>query len=128
LLTRKDSDKVRSGDARRSCRTVEEALDLMGGADVAVVSLPGQFAHYEVKKLLRSGVNVLLFSDNVSVEHENMLKDLALEKGLLMMGPDCGSAVVNGVGLGFSNKVRRGSVGVVAASGTGMQEVMTLVH
>lgn len=127
ILEKKNSAKAAAGDTERVYKTTEEALEGMGGADVAVVSLPGAFAHIEVKRLLKNDVNVLLFSDNVSLEHEIALKDLAIERGLLMMGPDCGTAVVNGVGLGFSNKVKRGPVGIVAASGTGMQEVMTLV-
>src|SRR5207244_7611318 len=47
---------------------------------------------------------------------------------LIVMGPECGTSIVNGVGLGFANRVRRGSIGVVGASGTGIQEVTTLVH
>ena len=108
-------------------KTVEDAVARVDGAKLAVVSLPGKFAAREVKKLLKEDCNVLLFSDNVSCEEENQLKDLALEKGLLMMGPDCGTAVINGVGLGFANKLRRGNIGLAAASGTGLQEVMTLI-
>ena len=126
ILEKKNTEKA-SRNEGRSYKTTQEALGVLGGADIAVISLPGAFAHFEAKRLLNAGVNVLLFSDNVSLEHENMLKDLALEKKLLMMGPDCGTAVINGVGLGFSNKVKPGGVGIVAASGTGLQEVMTLV-
>lgn len=127
LLERKNASRAQAAVEDRPAASAEEALERLDQADVAVVSLPGEFAHIEVKRLLKNDVNVLLFSDNVSIDNENMLKDLAIERGLLMMGPDCGTAVINGVGLGFSNKVRRGSVGIVAASGTGMQEVMTLV-
>ncbi|MBT9776770.1 acyl-CoA synthetase FdrA [Clostridium sp. MCC353] len=105
-------------------KTVEEAVSQYPNASMAVVSLPGQFAAREVKKLLMADRHVLLFSDNVSLEEERKLKDLALERGLLMMGPDCGTAVINGVGLGFSNQVKRGNIGLAAASGTGLQEVM----
>ena len=108
-------------------KTVEEAAGRWSENKIAVVSLPGRFAAREVKKLLGQNCNVLLFSDNVPVEEEIALKDLALEKGLLMMGPDCGTAVINGVGLGFANKLRRGNIGIAAASGTGLQEVMTLI-
>lgn len=108
-------------------KTVEEAAKLWNERKVAVVSLPGQFAAREVKKLLNEDCNVLLFSDNVSLEQEVALKEQAVAKGLLMMGPDCGTAVINGVGLGFANKLRRGSIGLAAASGTGLQEVMTLI-
>lgn len=109
-------------------RTVEEAAAAASGAKVAVVSLPGAYAAREVKKLLREDCHVLLFSDNVSLEDEIALKTLAVERGLLMMGPDCGTAVLNGVGLGFANRLRRGKIGLAAASGTGLQEVMTLIH
>ncbi len=126
ILEKRNTEKV-SRNKGRIYKTTLEALSALGGADIAVISLPGAFAHIEAKRLLNEGVNILMFSDNVSIENENMLKDLALEKKLLMMGPDCGTAVINGVGLGFSNKVKPGGVGIVAASGTGMQEVMTLV-
>ena len=108
-------------------KTVDQALDSYPDSTLAVVSLPGQYAYREVNKLLLANKHVLLFSDNVSIEEENKLKDLAIEKGLLMMGPDCGTAIINGVGLGFSNKVKLGSIGIVAASGTGLQEVATLI-
>lgn len=108
-------------------KTTEQALDKYPKSTMAVVSLPGKFAYREVKKLLLADKHVLLFSDNVSIEEENELKDLAIEKGLLMMGPDCGTAIINGVGLGFSNKVKPGSIGIVAASGTGLQEVASLI-
>ena len=109
-------------------KTVEEAAAAATGVKMAVVSLPGAYAAREVKKLLREDCHVLLFSDNVSLEDEVALKELAVERGLLMMGPDCGTAVVNGVGLGFANRLRRGNIGLAAASGTGLQEVMTLIH
>ncbi|MBS6644891.1 MAG: acyl-CoA synthetase FdrA [Clostridiaceae bacterium] len=105
-------------------KTVEEAMERHPNASIAVVSLPGAFAAREVKKLLMADRHVLLFSDNVSLEEERKLKDLALERGLLMMGPDCGTAVINGAGLGFANRVKRGTIGLAAASGTGLQEVM----
>lgn len=128
LLEKKNAARTQTSNENRPAESIDEAVERLGGsADIAVVSLPGAFAHFEVKHLLQKGINVLLFSDNVSVENEIALKDYAIERGLLMMGPDCGTAVVNGVGLGFSNKVNRGSIGIVAASGTGLQEVMTLV-
>ena len=77
---------------------------------------------------LRLGKHVFLFSDNVSVEEEIDLKQMAAEKGLLVMGPDCGTAIVNGIGLGFANKVRLGPIGVVAAAGTGLQQVTSRIH
>jgi FdrA protein len=111
----------------KTAKTVEQAIEKYPNSSLAVVSLPGQFAFREVKKLLLEDKHVLLFSDNVSIDEENELKDLAIEKRLLMMGPDCGTAIINGVGLGFSNKVKPGSIGLVAASGTGLQEVARLI-
>jgi FdrA protein len=95
--------------------------------DVAVVSVPGEYAALEAHKALGAGMDVLLFSDNVPIEDEVALKRRAHELGLLVMGPGAGTAIVDGVALGFANVVSRGSVGVVAAAGTGAQEVTVLV-
>jgi len=96
-------------------------------ANFALISTPGDYAAAEAMKALRLGLNVMLFSDNVSVEDEIALKTLARERGLLVMGPDCGTAIINGVPLAFANVVRRGSIGCVGASGTGLQQVTCLV-
>lgn len=97
------------------------------GASLALVSVPGQHATVEAFDAIRAGVSVMLFSDNVPVEDEVRLKQAAAEADVLVMGPDCGTAVVGGVALGFANAVRPGSVGIVAASGTGAQQVMCLL-
>src|SRR5207237_3217062 len=86
------------------------------------------YAAAEARLALTDGLHVFLFSDNVTIEDEVDLKRVALQSGLLVMGPDCGTAILNGIGFGFANVVRRGSVGVVGASGTGIQEVVSLVH
>ena len=96
-------------------------------ADVAVISVPGAYAAFEAHQALNAGLNVMLFSDNVSVEDEIVLKKKAIEKNLLLMGPDCGTAIINGVGLAFANQIRKGPIGIVAASGTGLQEVTVLI-
>ena len=103
---------------------VEHAPD----ADLALISVPGDYAAAEALKALALGLHVMLFSDNVSVEDERAIKEAARAKGLLVMGPDCGTAIVNGVPLGFANVVRRGPIGLVAASGTGLQEVTCRIH
>jgi FdrA protein len=95
-------------------------------ATVALVSTPGRYAFVDAVDALESGASVMVFSDNVPVAQEVLLKDLAARLGLLVMGPDCGTAVLAGVGLGFANVTRPGPVGVVAASGTGAQQVMAL--
>lgn len=97
------------------------------GAGLAVVSVPGEYAAVEVHDALEAGCSVMLFSDNVPVETEIALKDAAAARDLLVMGPDCGTAAIGGVGLGFANTVRSGTFGIVAASGTGAQQVMTLL-
>ena len=97
------------------------------GANLALISVPGANAFVEAMDAVSSGASVMLFSDNVSVEQEITLKDAAAAADVLVMGPDCGTAVIAGVALGFANLVRAGSVGLVAASGTGAQQVMCLL-
>jgi succinyl-CoA synthetase alpha subunit len=97
-------------------------------ANLALISVPGQYAAGEARQALADGLHVFLFSDNVSIEDEIDLKRIAREKELLVMGPDCGTAILNGVGLGFANVVRRGHIGLIGASGTGIQEVTSLLH
>ena len=97
-------------------------------AQVAIISVPGAYAAAEARKALDCGLHAFLFSDNVSLEAEASLKAHAASKGLLCMGPDCGTAVLDGVPLGFANAVRAGPVGLVGASGTGLQEVACLLH
>ena len=97
------------------------------GATLALVSVPGQHAVTEAFDAIDAGLSVMLFSDNVSVDDEVALKDAAVAADVLVMGPDCGTAHVGGVALGFANVVRSGSVALVAASGTGAQQVMCLL-
>ena len=97
------------------------------GASLALISVPGPSAFAEALDALEAGAHVMVFSDNVPVEHEVRLKDEGARRGLLVMGPDCGTAAVGGVGLGFANTVRPGPVGIVAASGTGAQQLMCLL-
>lgn len=108
-------------------RTVASATRRLTGANLALISVPGAYAAAEALKALRLGLHVMLFSDNVRIEDEIELKRLAVSKGLLLMGPDCGTAYLNGVPLGFANAVPRGKIGIVAASGTGLQQVATLL-
>jgi FdrA protein len=96
-------------------------------ANLALISVPGPFAAAEAGKALALGLHVMLFSDNVAIEDEIRLKKRGLARGLLVMGPDCGTAYVNGIPLGFANAVPRGRVGLVAASGTGLQQVAVLL-
>ena len=108
-------------------RTLDGALDRMADANLVVVSTPGACAAREARRALDRGLNVMLFSDNVPLESECALKERAHARGLLVMGPDCGTAYVAGTPLAFANVVPRGRIGVVAASGTGLQEVAVLL-
>ncbi|MCX6100487.1 MAG: acyl-CoA synthetase FdrA [Candidatus Bipolaricaulota bacterium] len=107
--------------------TLGDAVSVDAAANLALISVPGVYAAAEARRALRRGLHVMLFSDNVAVEDEVALKDAAARRGLLVMGPDCGTAIVNGVPLGFANVVRRGPIGIVGASGTGIQEVTSLI-
>lgn len=125
-LTRR-SEAVGGGQTLFRPRTIRGAARGNPEANLAIISVAGQYAVAETWDALRNGLHVLLFSDNVSIEDEVALKKYAAGHGLLMMGADCGTAIINGVALGFANVVPRGPVGIVAASGTGLQEVSTLM-
>jgi succinyl-CoA synthetase alpha subunit len=114
--------------ARYDIRMLDEAVALQPHSNLAVISVPGPYAAREARKALEHGLNVFLFSDNVPLESEISLKAYARERGLIVMGPDCGTAIIGGKGIGFANSVRRGPIGVIGASGTGIQELTTLVH
>jgi FdrA protein len=108
-------------------RSIEMGLAEMVGANLVLISTPGEYAAAEARKALSLGLNVMLFSDNVELKDEIALKRFAQAHDLIVMGPDCGTAIINGVPLAFANVVRRGGIGVVAASGTGLQQVTCLI-
>jgi FdrA protein len=108
--------------------SIQLAVERNPGADIALISVPGDYAGAEALKALKLGLHVMLFSDNVPIAEERAIKAFARERDLLVMGPDCGTAIVNGIPLGFANVVRRGDIGLVAASGTGLQEVTCRIH
>ena len=112
---------------RAAARTVEEAVAAIPGANVAIVSVTGEYAALAAHHALTAGLHVLLFSDHVTLEEEVELKDRAASLGRLVMGPGAGTAILGGTGLGFANVVGPGRVGVVAAAGTGAQEVSSLL-
>jgi len=109
-------------------KTVASAARMLPGANLALISVPGRFAAGVARDALSAGLHVMLFSDNVPLEAEIELKRQAAELGRLLMGPDCGTAILGGAGLGFANRVRRGNIGIVGAAGTGIQEVASLAH
>jgi succinyl-CoA synthetase alpha subunit len=125
ILTKKDAPKEK-GEVKYS--TIASAATSIPEANLAVISVNGAFAAREARKALENDLHVMLFSDNVSIEEEIELKKFAHEKGLLMMGPDCGTAILGNVGLAFANAVRKGDIGIVGASGTGSQEISTRIH
>ena len=108
-------------------RTLAGAAARLDGANIALVSVPGEYATLEAYHALAAGLHVFLFSDHVGEADEIALKRMAAERGLLVMGPSCGTAMLGGVGLGFANVVRAGPVGIVAAAGTGAQEAACLL-
>lgn len=116
-----------SPDGGRVARSWDEVSTVLPGANLAVVSVPGQYAAAEVEHALSCGLHVFCFSSDVALQDEIRLKRLASSHGLLLMGPDCGTAIIAGTGIGFANVVRRGPVGVVGGSGTGMQAVSCLI-
>src|SRR5215470_4345963 len=97
------------------------------GTGLALISVPGQLAFAEAVDALDAGCDVMIFSDNVPVDQEIWLKERAAERGLLVLGPDCGTAIVAGIGLGFSHSIPAGPIGLVAASGTGAQQIVCLL-
>ena len=115
-------------DRSRTSKSLHGGLAMLPEANLAFLSIPGAFVKGEALKALRKGLNLFIFSDNVPIADEVEIKTLAAQQGLLVMGPDCGTAIIHGKALGFANAVRRGSVGLVGASGTGLQEVSVLLH
>ena len=116
------------GTSASNLHSLEDGLAQKPDTNLVMISVPGEYAAREAHKALESGLNVFLFSDNVSIDDELDLKRIAVEKNLLVMGSDCGTSLIGGVGIGFANVVRKGSIGVIGASGTGLQEFTSQVH
>ena len=115
------------GEGQAAPRSIAAAQAALPGASLVLISTPGAYAAAEAEKALRLGLDVMIFSDHVPLADEIALKKLARERGRMVMGPDCGTAIIDGVPLGFANEVRRGDVGIVAASGSGLQQVACLI-
>ena len=126
LTNRSRSEGAQSQE--RLYRSVEDASLAYPESNLVVITVPGAYAAREVRKALELGKHVFLFSDNVPLEQEVELKQLAKARRRLVMGPGCGTSLIGGIGIGFANHVRRGAVGVVGASGTGIQEFTCLIH
>ncbi|WP_043636050.1 acyl-CoA synthetase FdrA [Nonomuraea candida] len=128
-LSEQPSSRGAGGEvAAPPLRSLRQAVEENPAHNLALISVPGPYAAAEALKALRLGLNVMVFSDNVPLDQEIEIKRFAEERDLLVMGPDCGTAIVNGLPLGFANVVRRGRIGVVGASGTGMQEITSRIH
>lgn len=126
ILARKQRAGAERGETRH--RTLDAAFAEAPDTNLVLISVNGAFAAREARTALDAGKHVMIFSDNVPVEDELALKRLAHERGLIVMGPDCGTAIINGTALAFANAVRRGPIGIVGASGTGSQEVSVRIH
>ncbi|TQI78245.1 CoA binding protein [Serratia fonticola] len=122
-LNSKPQESASDGPRTPQLVSLEMAVEQQPDLNLALISVPGDYAAAEAIKALQLDMNVMLFSDNVSLEQEKQIKQLAQRKNRLVMGPDCGTAIINGLPLGFANVVNRGSIGIVGASGTGLQEV-----
>lgn len=110
-----------------TARSWDSAMKKLPDANLALLSIAGEYVKEEADKALDRGLNVFIFSDNVSVEEERQLKERAREKNLLVMGPDCGTGILSGIPLAFANGIEKGPIGIIGASGTGIQEVSTLI-
>ncbi|MGW8317752.1 MAG: protein FdrA, partial [Candidatus Promineifilaceae bacterium] len=109
-------------------RSLEMATRQLPEAAWVLISVPGRYAANVARQALDLGRHVFIYSDNVSIEDEQDLKQKSRDKGLLVMGPDCGTSIIGGVGFGFANRVRRGPIGLVGASGTGLQAITSHIH
>jgi FdrA protein len=128
LLAKSDGGTDERTGAQEAPSSIQMAVAQDASHNFALISVPGDYAAAEAMKALRVGMDVMLFSDNVPPESELALKRYAHARELMVMGPDCGTAIVNGIPLGFANVIRRGPIGVVGASGTGTQEVTVRIH
>lgn len=116
-----------SKQAFESVRTWDKALQALPNANLALISVPGQYAAEEADKALDHGLHAFIFSDNMDIQDELRLKQKARDKGLLVMGPDCGTGIISNIPIAFANVINEGNIGVVGASGTGIQEVTSLI-
>ncbi|HDL5698727.1 TPA: acyl-CoA synthetase FdrA [Mannheimia haemolytica] len=125
LKQKSQASAVQSGT--EIVKSWDKATAKLPDANLAVISIPGAYAALEANRALDEGLNVFMFSDNVSVEDEKVLKQKAHSKGLVVMGPDCGTGIIQGVPIAFTNSVTPGSIGIIGASGTGIQELTTII-
>ncbi|WP_330994491.1 acyl-CoA synthetase FdrA [Staphylococcus pseudintermedius] len=125
--TLKGENSVDATSNEQEAHNWKRAMELANNPNMALISIPGQYAEMEAENALNEGLHVFMFSDNVPKADELRLKEMAHEKGLLVMGPDCGTGIIHSVPLAFTNIVKEGNIGLVGASGTGIQEVTTII-
>ncbi|UXS21801.1 acyl-CoA synthetase FdrA [Staphylococcus delphini] len=125
--TLKGENSVDATSNEQEAHNWKRAMELANNPNMALISIPGQYAAMEAENALNEGLHVFMFSDNVPKADEVRLKEMAHEKGLLVMGPDCGTGIIHSVPLAFTNIVKEGNIGLVGASGTGIQEVTTII-
>lgn len=123
----KQSESSLKNRGKISIKSWDKVKDFLPDANLAVISIPGSYAALEADRALEEGLNVFMFSDNVSIEDEKKLKDKAHARGLAVMGPDCGTGIIQGVPIAFTNNVTSGAIGIIGASGTGIQELTTII-
>ena len=123
-----DEKKESETEEKKYYGSISEAVNDHPRANLCQISVPGEYALAEVRKALNAGLHCCVFSNNVPLEDEREMKELAREKGLLCMGPDCGVANINGSALVLSSINNRGPFGIVGASGTGIQHVAAILH
>lgn len=116
-----------SHSEEKAAKNWEQAMRLLPSANLALISVPGIYAAAEADRALDEGLHVFMFSDNVTLQDEVNLKKKAHDKGLMVMGPDCGTGIIQGVPIAFTNRVTKGKIGIVGASGTGIQELTTII-
>lgn len=122
-----DRPKTQATDVSWRPKTLRQAVKSASNANLALISVPGDYAIAEARKAIRLGLDAMIFSDNVPVDAERALKEEARDAGRLVMGPDCGTAIIGGIPLAFANAVPQGDIGIIGASGTGIQEVSCLI-
>lgn len=122
-----DQPKTQAADVSWRPKTLRQAVRSASDANLVLISVPGDYAIAEARKAIRLGLDAMIFSDNVPVDAERALKEEARDAGRLVMGPDCGTAIIGGVPLAFANAVPKGEIGIIGASGTGIQEVSCLI-
>lgn len=123
----KKQTTAKSSKGTESVKSWDRAMAALPEANLAVISIPGAYAAFEAERALDEGLNVFMFSDNVTIEDERKLKEKAHAKNLAVMGPDCGTGIIQGVPIAFTNNCNTGSIGIIGASGTGIQEVSTII-